>query len=56
MEVAREEFFYTNSVHKYEINLFWESGKAYLREKVISYAASYKKHALTSYREDSLHL
>lgn len=33
-----------------------QAGKAYIRGRVISYAASYKKHALTSYRESSSRL
>lgn len=56
MGKAWEEFSSTNSDHKDNPNLFWEAGKAFLRYRVISYAASFLKKALTNYREASSHL
>lgn len=56
MDTAWKEFSSVNSSHIDNPNLFWEAIKAYLRGKVISYAASFKKHVLASYREASSRL
>lgn len=46
---AWREFAEANCSHVANPNLYWDTGKAYLRGRIISYVTSYKKHSLTSY-------
>lgn len=53
MDKAWREFATANSSHADNSNLYWDAGKAYLGGRVISYAASCKKHTLSSYKTAS---
>lgn len=39
-----EEYFEYNAQHRSNPNLFWETGKSFLRGRIISYAKAQKKH------------
>lgn len=56
MQAAWEEFLSTNSPHMDNPKLFWEACKAFIRGWLISYAASFKKHALCKYQKASSRL
>lgn len=58
MENVWSEYTLNNAEHSDNPNLFWEAGKAFLRGRIISYAASFKRNALKNYKQASsrLHL